>query len=103
MEPPSKEQVKALLRYLTHEGNGLDLQTFLRILVKNTPRYREEMMTLAEQLEQKGLEKGLQKGRSEQARDIARNLLALGLDRATIEHATGLSPSELSALTNLEA
>ncbi|QWA11266.1 Rpn family recombination-promoting nuclease/putative transposase [Sodalis ligni] len=89
-ENPSKEQVKSLLSYLTQEGNNLDLETLLRILMENTPRYREEMMTLAENLKLEG--------RSEQTREIALNLLFMGLDRATIERATGLSSNELDAL-----
>ncbi|WP_413725318.1 Rpn family recombination-promoting nuclease/putative transposase [Sodalis sp. RH16] len=95
---PSKEQMKSLLRYLAQEGNALDYKVFFSILAKNTPRYRKELMTIADQLEQKGLQKGLQKGRSEQARVIARNLLFMGLERAAIARATGLSHAELDGL-----
>lgn len=60
-------------------------------------------MTIAEQLEQKGHKIGLQEGRQEGlsagCRNIARNMLAIGLERATIELTTGLSSAELDALT----
>ncbi len=95
----SKEQVKSLLRYLAQETNTLDSKTFLRILVENIPRYRKEMMTFAEHMQLEGL----QKGRNEQAREIARNLLSMGLDRDAIERATRLSSAELDELMNTEA
>ncbi|QWA13403.1 hypothetical protein GTU79_12800 [Sodalis ligni] len=87
--------MKSLLRYLAQEGNALDDNVFFSILTKNTPCYREELMTIADQLEQKG--------RRERDKEIARNLLAMGVDRATVERATGLSHTELCLLTNLEA
>ena len=99
---PTKEQVVGLLKYLAQEENTLDSEAFFRNLRAHTPRYREEMMTVAEQLEQKGHkighQIGRQEGRSERDREIARNLLAIGLDRASIEHATGLSDAELNAM-----
>jgi predicted transposase/invertase (TIGR01784 family) len=105
----SEDQGKSLLRYLAQETNTLDSKTFLRILVENTPRYRDEMMTLAEHLKlegrnegrTEGRNEGRNEGRSEQAREIARNLLSMGLDRTTIERATGLGNIELDALMDL--
>ncbi|WP_413726180.1 hypothetical protein [Sodalis sp. RH16] len=97
----SEDQGKSLLRYLAQETNTLDSKTFLRILVENTPRYRDEMMTLAEHLKLEGRDEGRNEGRSEQAREIARNLLSMGLDHTTIERATGLSNIELDALMDL--
>jgi predicted transposase/invertase (TIGR01784 family) len=73
-------------------------------LGKNTPRYREDIMTIAEHLRQEGLQKGLQKGiqegSSKREREIARNLLAIKMDRSVIEQVTGLSLVELDALMN---
>jgi predicted transposase YdaD len=74
------------------------------------------MMTIAEHLEQKGRQKGLQegiqkgmqegmqegiqKGSSTREREIARNLLAMKMDRSTIEQVTGLSCAQLDVLMN---
>lgn len=72
-------------------------------------------MNVAEQLEQKGrkigwqegLQEGRQEGRQEGlhagCKEIARNMLAIGLERATIELTTGLSSAELDALKNSAA
>ena len=111
---PSKDQVKSLLNYLAKEADPLDLKAFIRILIENTPRYREEMMTVAEQLKQIGREIGLQQGlrlghnegriegRNEQARKIALNMLALGMDRVTIERVTGFSRQDLADLADFD-
>ncbi|STE53276.1 Uncharacterised protein [Edwardsiella hoshinae] len=56
-------------------------------------------MTIAEQLEQKGMQKGMQQGRveglvegrQEAQREMARNMLAIGIDHATIMQVTGLT------------
>ncbi len=63
-------------------------------------------MTIAQQLEQKGIEKGIQigreKGHSEGERDatlkIARTMLQNGLDRDTVMKMTGLTDEELSKI-----
>lgn len=49
---------------------------------------------------QKGMHKGMQKGRQVERSEIARNLLSIGLDRAEIVRATGLSSADLDALMN---
>ncbi|WP_413725306.1 hypothetical protein [Sodalis sp. RH16] len=49
-----KAQAECLIRYLTQEADLLDWEALLRILIENTPRYREDMMTVAEHLKQMG-------------------------------------------------
>jgi len=96
------------MHYLILKGNALDAEKFISILEQNTPRCREEIMTIAKHLEQKRLQKGLQKGLQEglnkgrqvERSEIARNFLSLGTDRALVEQATGLSSAELDALIN---
>ncbi len=67
-------------------------------------------MTIAQQLEQKGIDKGIEegiqigreKGHSEGERDatlkIARTMLQNGLDRDTVMKMTGLTDEELSQI-----
>lgn len=75
-------------------------------------------MTIAQQLEQRGIEKGLakgieqgiergielgeqrgiEKGRKEEAFRIARTMLQNGLDRSTVMSMTGLTEAELAQI-----
>jgi predicted transposase/invertase (TIGR01784 family) len=101
---PSKEEAQSLMHYLTQAGNALDTKKFIHNLGKTTPRYREDMMTIAEQWMQEGMHKGIHKGRQEgrqvERSEIARKLMSLNTDRALVEQATGLSSAELDALMN---
>ena len=47
---------------------------------------------------EKGIEKGIEKGRAEGIIEMARNLLALGVDVDTISKATGMKPDEIEDL-----
>jgi len=105
---PCKEEVQSLIHYLTQEGNALDTKKFIHNPVENTPRYREDLMTIAECLKQEGrqkglqegLQKGLQEGGSKREREIAYNLLSVGLEHNVILQATGMSRAELDDLIN---
>lgn len=63
-------------------------------------------MTIAEQLRQEGINKGIQlgerKGRQETRIQIARQLIANGVDRAIVRISTGLTDNELDNLPNLQ-
>jgi len=82
------------------------------------PQHEDQLMTIAQQLEQKGIEKGLakgieqgiergielgeqrgiEKGRKEEAFRIARTMLQNGLDRSTVISMTGLTEAELAQI-----
>ena len=76
----------------------------MRGLAQKVPQHEEELMTIAQQLEQKGLEKGLekgillgeQKGRLESKLEIAGRLLLSGMPRVSVKELTGLSDDELA-------
>ncbi|EMQ2084131.1 Rpn family recombination-promoting nuclease/putative transposase, partial [Yersinia enterocolitica] len=53
---------------------------------------------IAQKLEQKGEARGIVKGRVEGKLDVARTMLANGLDRATVMKMTGLSEEELAQI-----
>ncbi len=63
-------------------------------------------MTIAQQLEQKGIEKGIQlgeqrgieKGEREATLKIARTMLQNGIDRNTVMKMTGLSEDDLAQI-----
>jgi predicted transposase/invertase (TIGR01784 family) len=95
---PSKEEVQSLMHYLTQEGNALDSKKFIHNLIENTPRYREDLMTIAEYLKQEGRQEGRQEGGRKREKEIARNLLSIGLEHNVILQATGMSRAELDDL-----
>ena len=78
----------------------------MRALAERLPQHEDELMTIAQQLEQTGIEKGLQlgeqrgieKGRNEGKLDVARTMLQNGIDRNTVMKMTGLTEEELAQI-----
>lgn len=102
----SSSQVVSLIHYILQAGETSDAQSFIRELAQRVPQHGDALMTIAQQLEQKGIEEGIQigreKGHSEGERDatlkIARTMLQNGLDRDTVMKMTGLTDEELSQI-----
>lgn len=100
------QQLVSLINYLVQAGETPDAEAFVRELAQRVPQHGDELMTIAQQLEQKGIEKGIQlgekrgieKGRKEEALKIARAMLQNGLDRHTVMTITGLTDDELAQL-----
>jgi predicted transposase/invertase (TIGR01784 family) len=94
----TKEQLISLINYMLQVGSTAEPDRLIRELAKRTPRHEEELMTIAEYLEQKGFENGLQKG-IEQEREtvlkIASAMLAKGFDQTMVMQLTGLSTEDL--------
>ncbi|HBQ2930049.1 TPA: Rpn family recombination-promoting nuclease/putative transposase, partial [Klebsiella pneumoniae] len=111
-----------LIHYIIQAGESADAQAFVRALALRVPQHEEELMTIAQQLEQKGIEKGIQKGieegiqkgiqlgeqrgmekgrqegEREAALKIARTMLANGLDRDSVMKMTGLTADDLAQI-----
>ncbi|KAF5279925.1 hypothetical protein FQR65_LT15160 [Abscondita terminalis] len=101
------EQFKSLLYYISQEGESKDFRGFYSSLSEALPNYREDIMTLAQQLKQEGLEQGLKKGLEEGEHRkaiaiaaIAKNLLAEGRSPGSVQKLTGLSEKEIMALVD---
>ncbi|PRP68762.1 hypothetical protein BUE93_20570 [Chromobacterium amazonense] len=106
----SDEQLTSLLHYMMQAGETAQPEVFLQTLAHSSPQYEELVMTIAQQLEERGrqegiavgVERGRQEGRQEGLREgalqIARLMLAKGMDRQAIQELTGLSEQELSQL-----
>ncbi|HGJ5863883.1 MAG TPA: Rpn family recombination-promoting nuclease/putative transposase [Arsenophonus nasoniae] len=106
----SKEQCKSLLYYIAQAGNTIDGEGFIRTLAEKAPTYREDFMTIAEQLEAKGRTEGIQLGKQEgyqlgrqdgvkeANRQLAKQLLSDGVARENIKRYTSLSDNELDKL-----
>lgn len=83
-------------------GSTTKPERLIRELARRAPLHEEELMTIAEYLEQKGREEGLQEGLKQGKREafmeIARSMLAKGLDRTMVIQLTGLSEEELAQI-----
>ncbi len=102
----SSPQVIALIHYLLQAGESADYEAFVRELAQRVPQHGDALMTIAQQLEQKGIEKGIQLGRQEGINEgklkgkleVARTMLQNGLDSNTVMKMTGLSADDLAQL-----
>ncbi|WP_438334937.1 Rpn family recombination-promoting nuclease/putative transposase [Edwardsiella tarda] len=107
----TEKQVRTLMNYMFQVGETQNPEALLTTLASQVPQHGDTLMTIAEQLEQKGMQKGMQQGRQEgrvegrveglvegrqeAQREMARNMLAIGIDHATIMQVTGLTAAEL--------
>ncbi len=106
----SSSQVISLVHYIVQVSETSDAEAFVRELVQRVPQHGDALMTIAQQLEQKGIEKGIQlgeqrgieKGHSEGERQatpkIARTMLQNGIDRNTVMKMTGLTEDDLAQI-----
>ncbi|CRG49296.1 putative transposase [Yersinia wautersii] len=70
----------------------------VRELAQRVLQHGDALMTIAQQLEQKGIEKGIQLGRQEGKLEVARSLLKMGMLRESAQEATGLSEDDLAQI-----
>ncbi len=104
------EQRNVVLSYILLNGHTLDLSHFVHQLIEQSPEHETMLMTIAEQLEQKGLERGIEQGREEGIElgreegkvegkvETARALLRHGVSLDIIVTSTGLSRDKIEAL-----
>jgi len=102
----SSSQVISLVHYIVQAGETADAEAFVRELSQRVPQYGDALMTIAQQLEQKGIEKGIQlgeqrgieNGRNEGKLEVARTMLENGIDRNTVMKITGLTEDDLAQI-----
>ncbi|MCG7391254.1 Rpn family recombination-promoting nuclease/putative transposase [Pantoea sp. ACRSB] len=110
----SSSQVAVLIHYLLQAGESADSEAFIRELAQRVPQHGDALMTIAQQLEQKGIEKGrmegrqegiqlgeqrgIEKGEREATLKIARTMLQNGLDQNIVMQMTGLTEEELAQI-----
>ena len=110
----SSSQVTGLIHYLLQAGESADSEAFVRELAQRVPQHGDALMTIAQQLEQKGIEKGrmegrqegiqlgeqrgIEKGEREATLKIARTMLQNGLDQNIVMQMTGLTEDELAQI-----
>lgn len=117
-ETLSSPLVTSLIHYLLQAGESADYEAFVRELARRVPQHGDALMTIAQQLEQQGIEKGIQLGEErgiekgiekglqlgeqrgiEKGKlEVARTMLQNGLDRDTVMKMTGLSADDLEQI-----
>ena len=85
-------QVRTLIEYLVTVGETQNVNTLLEELAHQVPKHEGTLMTIAEQL--------TQQGRQDTLKEMARNLLQSGVDKAAIMKATGFSSRELELISH---
>ena len=101
-EYTNDSQLKTLFNYLVYSGDAPRFGRFIRELARRAPQHhKEELMTIAERLQEVGRRKGKIEGRLAGQRieglRIARMMLANGIALETVLHITGLSEEEVTA------
>lgn len=90
------------MEYIAYQGYILDESRFFSQLIALSPEYKTMLTTIAEQLEQKGIEKGIEKGREEGRNEaliaMTRSLLQQGVDLNIIMQCTGLTREKIESL-----
>lgn len=66
--------------------------------IPRVPKREVKRMTIAQQLEQKGIEKGIEMGIKKGKLQVARTMLLNGMDRSKVMEITGLTEDDLSQL-----
>ncbi|WP_380178536.1 Rpn family recombination-promoting nuclease/putative transposase [Kalamiella sp. sgz302252] len=103
-EEMTGQQLSSLINYLVLAGETAEPAAFVHELARRVPQHKEKLMTIAQYFEQKGLktgieqgiEQGKEKGRLEGKREMAENLLSLGVPLDSVLKASGLREEELA-------
>jgi predicted transposase/invertase (TIGR01784 family) len=119
-------QVITLFNYLIQEGNAQKPMEFITEIAKQSEKHEGALMTIAQQIEEMGIQKGIQKGiqqglqkgklegrqegyqlgkndgvqegKLEAQLEIAKQMLITGMDRQSVMKFTGLIDTEMSNL-----
>ena len=100
----SSSQVISLVHYIVQAGETSDAEAFVRELAQRVPRHGDALMTIAQQLEQKGRAEGIQlrrqEGRNKGKLEVARAMLQNGIGRSTVMKMTGLTEDDLAQISH---
>ncbi|HGJ5880520.1 MAG TPA: Rpn family recombination-promoting nuclease/putative transposase [Arsenophonus nasoniae] len=103
-------QVIMMFNYLIQEGNAQKPMEFITEIAKQSEKHEGALMTIAQQIEeigiqkgriegiQEGLQRGIQQGIQKTKIELAKQFLVNGVDRNTVKLSTGLSDEELNEL-----
>jgi len=80
-----QEANESVIKYLLYQMDYPEAQIIIQALTEPALTYREDVMTIAEQLRQEGRSEGLNIGRSKERHELAQKMLAAGLDKKLVE------------------
>ncbi|MDO8953439.1 MAG: Rpn family recombination-promoting nuclease/putative transposase [Gammaproteobacteria bacterium] len=96
------EMFKDVILYVLRSGEEDDYEAFFKIITSEAEEYKEDVMTMADRIMEKGvqqgIQQGIQKGEYVKAIDIAKKLCDEGFDMFLIKKLTGLSDEDLKLL-----
>ena len=110
-EHMTRQQFISLINYLLQVGETSDAEKFVHQLVQRVPLHEDDLMTIAEQLEQKGLKKGIEQGIEQgivkglaaggraATLKIAHAMLKNGIQRDIVISITGLTEDDLNKIS----
>ena len=70
------KQVRSLISYLLQVGETNNPEALITTLAQSVPKHEDTLMTIAEQLEQRGEQRGIQRGRQEALNEMARKMFS---------------------------
>jgi predicted transposase/invertase (TIGR01784 family) len=91
----NEQPLTTLINYMLQAGECRNSGEFMEALTTRAPEYRETFMTIAEQWREEGHRAGHREGVVQGKREVARDLLKLGLPLSMISRVTGFSEVEL--------
>jgi predicted transposase/invertase (TIGR01784 family) len=103
------QYMKDMLLYIMQAGETDDTEELVSVFQKIVPENKKgNVMTIAERLRAEGITKGkevgmqigIEKGKLEGKLEIAKNLLAKGLDEQFVSETTGLTIQDIKKLRN---
>lgn len=98
----TESQLVSLINYLVQAGESTNADAFICELAQRVPQHKDALMTIAQQLEQKGIKKGMEQGIEQGGRDatlkLARAMLDNGFDREIVMRITGLGAEDIAQL-----
>lgn len=104
------EQMTTMMNYLIQERNAENAMQFILDSAKQSQKYEEALMTIAQSIRQESLQEGIQQGlekgklegrmegEKQASMKIVRQLLTQGVEREIVKLSTGLTDKDLSQL-----
>lgn len=92
------EYRRIVLKYITDKGETENKGQVIELLTDPSIDVGDDIMTIAEQWKQEGVQQGMQQGEHHAVEKVAKRLLAKGLDCDDIAEITELSKDEIKAL-----
>jgi predicted transposase/invertase (TIGR01784 family) len=89
--------------YILGVEKKYSVDELIQTMVNIVPEIKEDIMTAAQQLEQRGMQQGIQKSMQVKSVEIAKNMLSKGFSANLIQELAGISAEELRQLAENHA